>query len=111
MTESDQKQEEQQPLQPEKQQQEQQHQEQLLQDAPSSKDLADISAKLKAAIDPVQFPNAHSYIDTSSDYINSSIKRMQESSNKDETAQQIANDLVHNLQSWIDSVGRASGKH
>lgn len=73
-------------------------------DTANPPDLAQFSAKLKAAIDPQQFPNAHSYIDSSTDYIAAAANRMQNSTNKDQTSKEIANELVQNLQSWMESM-------
>ncbi|RLV87570.1 hypothetical protein JA9_002301 [Meyerozyma sp. JA9] len=70
--------------------------------APSKEDQEQLKVELKKALNPNgENPQIESYVDSTFSYISESIQKMEQTDDKDKTANDIAEDLGKKIQDWL----------
>ncbi|XXZ98880.1 hypothetical protein QA089_001391 [Meyerozyma guilliermondii] len=70
--------------------------------APSKEQQEQLKVELKKALNPNgENPNIESYVDSTFAYISDSIQKMEQTDDKDKTANEIAEDLGKKIQDWL----------
>lgn len=70
--------------------------------APLQEQQDELKMELKKALNPNgENPNVNSYIDSTFSYISDSIRKMEETEDKDKTANEIAEDLGKKVENWL----------
>lgn len=70
--------------------------------APLKEQQEQLKVELKKALNPNgENPNIESYVDSTFAYISDSIQKMEQTDDKDKTANEIAEDLGKKIQDWL----------
>lgn len=70
--------------------------------APLKEQQEQLKVELKKALNPNgENPNIESYVDSTFTYISDSIQKMEQTDDKDKTANEIAEDLGKKIQDWL----------
>lgn len=70
--------------------------------APLKEQQEQLKVELKKALNPNgENPNIESYVDSTFAYISESIQKMEQTDDKDKTANEIAEDLGKKIQNWL----------
>lgn len=71
-------------------------------EAPLKEEQEQLKVELKKALNPNgENPQVESYVDSTFSYISESIQKMEQTNDKDKTANEIADDLGKKIQDWL----------